>query len=188
MIADGKCYLWLPSFLTLSTLSAEAAATINAVHTYLGLLGTNFVEGGQNPYILLLNDLDMGGAPFTRATGSELAHCGPIDNKSFLSVQYVSLLVAFSGNVEGFPVWFEIDDIDTPCPFSDEDETWETWGTYETSHHPVQHGDKWYRSSAVGQSGALLHASHWVPYAASGGVVLTGEQYKTIVAEHAVLP
>lgn len=180
MINDGQCYLWLPSFLTLSTLSAEAATTINAVHTQLGLPGTDFVEGGHNPYILLLNDLDMGGAPFTRGTGSELARCGPIDNKSFLSIPYVSLLTAFGGDVEGLPVFFEIDNITDPCPFSESEETWETWGTYGESHKPTQIGDKWYRSNDVGQSGVKLHVSQWVSKLATGLVVITTDAYKTL--------
>lgn len=180
MINDGKCYLWLPSFLTLSTLSAEAATAINQVHTALGLPGTEFVEGGQNPYILLLNDLDMGGAPFTRGRGSELAVCGPIENQSFLTVQYVTLLTAFNGNVEGLPVWFEIDDIAAVCPFGDGEETWETWGTFGESHVPVQIGSKWYRSNCVGQSGTKLYASDWVPQYMQGLTVLTADEYVAI--------
>lgn len=139
---------------------------------------TNLVAGNQNPYILTLNDLDMGGAPFTRATGAELACCGPIDNKSFLTLDYLSLIVAFGGEVEGYPVWFEIDDLNAVCPFGDGVETWETWGVFEQSHLPVQIGDKWYRSSAVGQSGALLDASAWVGLRAAGQVVvLTTDRY-----------
>lgn len=180
---DGRCYIWIPSFLTVSTLSELAANTINQVHTALGL-PAGFVEGGQNPYILILNDLDMGGAPFTRGIGSELAVCGPIENKSFLSLDQLGLIFAFGGDVEGFPVWFEFDDPTADCPFSatDPPETWETWGTFGDSHKPVQIGAKWYRSSAVGQSGALLHASQWVPLRSAGQVtVLTTEQYTAIV-------
>lgn len=182
MFNNGQCYIWIPSFLTISTLTTEAAATVNAVHTALGLPGTSFQAGDQNPYILTLNDLDMGGAPFTRGVGSELACCGPINNKSFLSVNYLALIVSFGGEVEGYPVWFELTDISLPCPFSTEDpkETWETWGVSGDSHVPIQVGDKWYRSSAVGQSGALLNASAWVPLLSGGQVVLTAEQYAAI--------
>lgn len=157
---DGKCYLWIPSYLTLSVLSSEAATAINNVHTILGLQN-DYVAGQQNPYILLLNDLDMGGAPFTRGSGSELAVCGPIENVSFLTIEYISLIVMFGGECEGLPVWFEIDDITEDCPFSDS-ETWETWGIFGESHIPIQIGDKWYRSNAVGQTGELLLASQWV--------------------------
>ena len=178
MFHNGQCYIWIPSYLTLSTLTAEAAASVNAVHTALGLQPTNLAAGSQNPYILTLNDLDMGGAPFTRGTGSELACCGPIDNKSVLTLDYLSLIVAFGGDVEGYPVWFEIDDVTDVCPIGDGVETWETWGVFGQSHLPVQIGDKWYRSSAVGQSGALLDASAWVSLRAAGQVVvLTRDQY-----------
>jgi len=178
---NGQCYIWIPSFLTLSTLSAEAAATINAVHTALGLPGTNFAAGQQNPYILTLNDLDMGGAPFTRGVGSEIACCGPIDNKSFLSIPYISLIVAFGGEVEGLPVWFEIDDLTALCPFdADGKLTWEEWGVFGQSHQPVQIGEKWYRSNAVGQSGELLYASAWV---GRGLTVLTQAEYVALGQE-----
>jgi len=173
---DGQCYIWIPSFLTLSVLSELAAQTVNAVHTAFGLPGTNFVAGNQNPYILLLNDLDMGGAPFTRGRGSELALCGPIENQSFLTIDYASLLVAFSGDVEGLPVWFEIDNIESLSSFSEE-ETWETWGTFGESHKPVQIGSKWYRSNCVGESGAKLYASDWVSKLQTGLIVITKDDY-----------
>lgn len=182
MYNDGKCYIWLPSFLTLSTLSEEAAATINAVHTALGL-PTGLTAGGTNPYILPLNDLDMGGAPFTRGSGGELACCGPIDNRSFLSLQQLALMVAFGGDVEGFPVWFRFDDPTDECPFSDSAETWETWGVFGVSHKPVQIGDYWYRSSAVGESGALMLASQWVGAMQQGLAVLTQDEYMALQQE-----
>jgi hypothetical protein len=181
MINDGQCYFWIPSAFTVSVLTAEAAATINAVHTAIGLSPTNLQAGSANPYILRLNDFDMGGAYFTRDKEPGQSVCGPIYNFGYLSIQDIQLLVAFGGQVEGFPVWFELDDIDTPCPFSDDDETWETWGVFGESHKPVQHGAKWYRSSAVGASGELLYASVFLT---AGVPILSLSQYQAVVSEN----
>jgi len=187
MINDGKCYIHIPSFLTLSALSAEAAAAVNAVHTALGL-PAGFSAGDTNPHILALNDFDMGGAPFTRGTGAELAWLGPIDNQSFLTLDQLALIVAFGGDIEGYPVWFEIEDITAECPFAPEPaegetkETWETWGTSGQSHLPREIGDYWYRSSAVGASGQLMNASQWVPLRSAGTVtVLTKSEYLAVL-------
>lgn len=182
MFHDGRCYIHIPSYLTLSLLSAEAAAHINQVHAQIGQ-PTGFAEGGQNPYILLLNDFDMGGAPFSRGRGAELAWLGPVDNQSFLTLDQISLIIMFGGEVEGLPVWFRFDDPTAVCPFSDSDETWETWGVFSESHKPVQIDDHWYRSSAVGQSGQLLDASQWVPLRNAGAVtVLTMHEYQAVQA------
>lgn len=184
MINDGKTYIWIPSALTLNRLTAETAALVNTVHTAVGL-PAGFAAGQTNPHYLDLNDLDMGGAPFTRDAQPGMAVCGPIENLGYLPLDYVSLIVAFGGNVEGLPVWFEIDDIEAPCPFSDSDETWETWGTFGQSHLPVEIGGKWYRSVAVGQSGQLLDASAWVPLRSAGQLVVkTKAEYLAIVAEN----
>jgi hypothetical protein len=177
MMNDGNCYFWIPTSFTLSVLSGQAAATINAVHTAIGIPLTNLQAGSTNPYILRLNDFDMGGAYFSRDKEPGMSCCGPVFNFSYLSLQDISLLMAFGGEVEGFPVFFEIDDITDPCPFSDDDETWETWGTFGQSHLPVQVGDKWYRSSAVGESGELMLASQWVN---SGLTILTVAEYQAL--------
>ncbi len=90
-----------------------------------------------------------------------MAVCGPIENLSYLPIDYVSLIVAFGGDVEGLPVWFEIDDPNSSCLF-DQNLTWNDWGVFGESHKPVMVGDKWYRSNAVGASGAIMNASAWV--------------------------
>jgi hypothetical protein len=177
MIGDGQCYFWIPSQFTVSVLTAEAASAINAVHTAMGIQPTNLQAGSQNPYILRLNDFDMGGAYFSRDKEPGLSCCGPIYNFAYLTLQDVQLLVAFNGDVEGFPVWFELDDITVECPFSDSNETWETWGVFGESHVPVQHGDKWYRSNAVGASGELLPASVFLE---AGVPILSLAQYQSI--------
>jgi hypothetical protein len=174
MINDGQCYFWVPSAFTVSVLSAEAATAINAVHTAIGKQPTNLQAGSENPYILRLNDFDMGGAHFTRDKTVGLSCCGPILNFAYLDLQDIQLIVAFGGDVEGFPVWFEITDLETVCPFG---ETWETWGVFGQSHLPVQIGEKWYRSNAVGASGALLPASVFLT---AGVPILTLAQYQAI--------
>jgi hypothetical protein len=181
MINDGQCYFWVPSAFTVSVLTAEAAATINAVHTAIDIQPTNLQVGSENPYILRLNDFDMGGAYFTRDKEPGMSCCGPIFRFSYLSIQDIQLLTAFGGEVEGFPVWFEIDDLESECPFSDSGETWETWGVFGDSHKPVQIGDKWYRSNAVGESGALLHASEFLE---AGVPILSLAQYQAIQQQH----
>lgn len=183
---NGQCYIWIPSQLTLNRLTEQTAAIVNAVHAQIG---KPLVQVGEtNPYYLDLNDLDMGGAPFTRDAEPGLACCGPIENLNYLALDYVSLIVAFGGDVEGMAVFFEIDDINETCPFSDPDESWATWGTFGPSHVPQQIGEKWYRSNAVGESGALLHASQWIPYMVGGGVVLSASEYRAIQAANSTPP
>lgn len=185
---NGKTYIWLPSSLTVSKLTVETAAIVNAVHTAVGL-PAGFSAGDTNPHYLDLNDLDMGGAPFTRDAEPGMAVCGPIVNLGYLPLDYVALIVAFGGDIESLPVWFEVDDIDTDCPFSTATpkEKWATWGTFGESHKPVQLGGKWYRSCAVGQSGELLSASDWVPLRSLGQLtVLSKSDFLEVVAANSV--
>lgn len=178
MYHDGKCYIWIPSALTLNKLTAETAALVNAVHTAVGL-PAGLGAGDTNPHYLDLNDLDMGGAPFTRDATPGMAVCGPIENLAYLPIPYVQLIAAFSGDVEALPVWFELDAIDVVCPFSDSNETWETWGVFGESHAPRQIGGKWYRSTCVGESGQMLDASEYIN---SGLTIKTKAEYLAIVA------
>lgn len=88
-----------------------------------------------------------------------------------------------SGDIEGLPVWFEIDDINASVPLpwqaiDTERTTWADWGTFGDSHKPTKIGTKWYRSSAVGSSGQLLDASQFVGL---GLTVLTRSQYLDIL-------
>lgn len=183
MIGDGKIYLWIPSCLSLSTLDSQAVSIINAAH---GAIGRPLVStASQNPYIMALNDLDMGGAPFTRDAEPGMACCGPIENLSYLNLDYVSLIVAFGGDIEGLPVFFELSSnpASTDCPFSTTTpkEKWSTWGTFGESHKPVKIGSKWYRSNAVGESGTLMNASAWVPLRNSGALtVLTRGEFQAV--------
>lgn len=193
MYHNGKCYLWIPSMLSLSSLSAEAVAVINAVHTAIGR--PLVTEADQNPYVMALNDLDMGGAPFTRDAQPGMAVCGPIENMSYLPLPYVQLIVAFGGDIEALLVWFELDDLTDEVPASFPNRTyesgtieapatsvhtWTTWGVAGNgSHAPRQIGDKWYRSTCVGESGQMLDASEYIN---SGMTIKTKAEYLAIVA------
>ena len=186
MYHDGKTYIWIPSALTLNRLTVETAALVNAVHTAVGL-PAGFVAGETNPHYLDLNDLDMGGAPFTRDATPGMAVCGPIENLGYLPLDYVSLIVAFGGDVEGFPVWFEVDDRDATCPL-DETKTWLDWGQNTDSPQGWNDpGGKWFRSSEdyafPGNSGQPIDASAWVSLRAAGGLVVkTKAEYLAIQA------
>lgn len=192
---DGQAYLWVPSMLTLSSLSTDAANLINAVHAQIGRPSVTTAD--QNPYVMALNDLDMGGAPFTRDAEPGLAVCGPIANLSYLPLDYVALIVAFGGEVEGLPVFFRLDDLTeevpatfpnlmyTTGPINDQVmhvHTWETWGVFGESHKPVEIDGVWYRPSTYGAAGTHLLASEWV---GAGLDVLTVAQYQAIQAANA---
>lgn len=206
MYNNGQCYIWIPSALTLNKLTTETAAIVNAVHTALSL---PTVSAGQtNPYYLDLNDLDMGGAPFTRDAEPGLAVCGPIQNVAYLTPQYAQLIVAFgavaaqmlgigAGDIEGMPVFFELDSLSGEVPASfpgrtyttgtignevTHVHTWETWGVVGESHRSQLIGDKYYRSSNYGQAGTTLHASEW---ANAGLTVKTVAEYQAIVTANA---
>lgn len=183
MYNNGQTYLWVPSMLTLSTLTPEAVTVVNGVHAAIGK--PSVTVDSLNPYYFVLNDLDMGGAPFTRDATPGMAVCGPIANLSYMPLSYVALICAFGGDVEGLPVFFEIADIKADCPFSTTTpkETWETWGTFGESHKPRKIGAKWYRSSDVGESGQKMLASQWVGYMQAGGTVLTVTQYQALQPE-----
>lgn len=177
MIGDGKTYIWIPSQLTVWLLTDETAAIVNAIHMALGRQLVN--AGDPNPYYFYMNDLDMGGAPFTRDKLPGMAVCGPIDNLAYISIDQIQLIISCGGEIEGLPLWFEIDDIEANVPanllaISNTGPTWETWGTFGESHKPRKIGDKWYRSTAIGQSGDLLLASIAI---ASGVTLLTKAQY-----------
>ena len=121
--------------------------------------------------------------------------CGPSDRPDWATPARLALLAMGGGRAywtnpsDGLPVYFRIADITDPCPFSQDGETWETWGTFvaeggQVSHAPTQIGEYWYRSSAVGESGYNLEISDWLPHYISGAVtVLTVEQFNAIPRE-----
>jgi hypothetical protein len=157
---DGKCWIHIPTDISDPTLTDAATQQINQLHQ---LLGKALVTAGQrNPYYDIITQIGT-------ATGSSidrtvpLACCGPISKLERIPLSLVALVTAVGGDVEGLPVFFELstDPATTLCPFSSTGEMWSTWGTFGASHVPQQIGTKWYRSSAVGASGALMYASLW---------------------------
>lgn len=197
---DGRCYLWIPSILSLSTLSQEAVDIINPVHTAIGR--PTVTTADTNPYVLLLNDLDMGGAPFTRDAEPGMAYCGPVVNLAYLSPSYAALIAAFGGDIEAMSVFFELTEAQLAEPVPDtfpertyldeqlveQTHTWNTWGVFGESHKPVQYGTNWYRSVNYGAAGTPLNASHWVGYLNAGGAVKTLAEYQAIQAANAPAP
>lgn len=116
-----------------------------------------------------------------------------IKDTSLMTPSVAAMLVSKEADVLGCPVFFEIDDVTTECPFSEpeegtEAETWETWGTFGESHKPRKIGDKWYRSSSVGVSGEPLPASKWASWISSpptGAKLLSVDEYREIAASQA---
>lgn len=189
---DGRCHLWLRSDLTISVLSAETAGLINAVHAALPMPKPAFQQatyaaGDMNPYILLLNDLDMGGAPWTRARKQELAFCGPIINQEFLTVEYMRLILAFGGDIEGCTMVLEVSNLNATIPgnlpFSGR-----KWSDLDTGTFPwTPLNNKFYRAtnlpSAIvdrGNDGQPMNASEWATLMALGVTILTTEQYQAL--------
>jgi hypothetical protein len=160
MINNGLCYVHLPTEITFSVLDESATAKVNALHTILDL--PPVVVAGPNPYFARILELGIA-APVDR--NSPLTVIGPVDHPELIPLSMVDLIVAVGGDVEGLPVFFELsaNPATIDCPFSTTTpkEKWSTWGTFGQSHIPTQIGNKWYRSSAVGESGTLMNASWW---------------------------
>lgn len=178
---DGQCWIYLPTDLTDPVLTESAAAAVNLVHAQLS---RPLVAAGQrNPYYDVITQIGVAeGASIVRT--EPLAACGPVANLKRVPLSLVSLVVMVAGDVEGLPVFFELsaDPATLDCQFSTEQpkEKWSTWGTYGLSHVPVQLGSKWYRSSAVGQSGKLMNASEW--FGKQGLTIKSLAEYQAIVA------
>ena len=186
---DGQCYVWLPTELTFSTLSDTALARVNTVHQALGL--ATLPPGSNNPYILLLNDFDLGGEAFKREAEPGMACCGPIVNSQFIKLNQAQLIVAFGGDIEGQSLFFELDaaDISKPVPAKFPNRldkqgqplTWETWGVQGESFKLVKYGTKYYKPSNYAPIGTYLLASQWLAFSSGGGKVLTPAEYNVIV-------
>jgi hypothetical protein len=173
--------------------------------TELGVEAPNYIAnleaGDPNPFFGFIDSLNQSGNDIIRE--GDFAYMTPNndDDLYWINFQRLLLLIATGGDLKGYPMFFEIDDITTPCPFAPDDlvdendeilpqETWETWGTYGESHKPRQVGDKWYRSNSVGFSGERMPASQWVNWYVSpplGVRIITVDEYKTIL-DSQVLP
>jgi hypothetical protein len=111
--------------------------------------------------------------------GAETVRISGMKDTTLVSLPIVQLLVSKGADLEGYPVFFEISNINSVCPFSTKDpkETWETWGVFGESHKPVKLGNKWYRSNNVGESGEPLKASVFLN---AGVPILSVTQYQAI--------
>lgn len=122
----------------------------------------------------------------TYTSPTELVTAGPNDRPDWATPARLALLAMAGGRAywlneaDGLPVYFTGFALDDVCPFGDGEETWETWGVFGESHKPVEINGQWYRSSAVGQSGANLEIAEWLPFYFAGGTVLTVDEYLAI--------
>lgn len=177
---DGQCWIHIPVDLTSPTLNDTATQMVNQLHTLIGK--PTLSTGAANPYYLPITEIGIAkGASIDRS--QQLAVCGPIENTHLIPLDFVDLVVAVGGDVEGLPVWFELTDINVPCPLStaSPQETWAGWGVFDDSHKPIQYGTKWYRSNAVGQSGKLLNAFEFAP---ARQLVISLSRFKEIQLEN----
>lgn len=104
----------------------------------------------------------------------DLVTCGPTDRPDWLRIDRLVLLSLAGGRAfwtkeeNALPVYFVFNSTTDPCPLSNSGETWETWGVWGESHKPQFINGLWYRSSAVGESGANVEISTWVPLYLAG--------------------
>lgn len=181
---DNQCWIHLPVELTEPTLTQDAAALINAVHSLINQ--PTVTAGTRNPYYDVIAQIGIAnGASIDRSESQ--AACGPIANTNRIPLSLVDLVIGVGGEVEGLQVYFELPNVNAICPLGDGVETWATWGTFDhgngvVSHAPTQYGTKWYRSSEVGQSGTRLLASVWSQF--SRGNVISVSQFQAIQAEN----
>lgn len=116
---------------------------------------------------------------FVTDDGSGVVYIDGIKDVQLVTVSLVRLLLANGAEIYGYPAFFEVEDKDAICPFSDSNETWENWGVHEGSHEIVQIGEKWYKSSAHGASGEPLPASVWG--AVPDLVVLSSSEFQALL-------
>ena len=185
MINDGLCYIHIPVELTFSTLNESSSAMVNSLHTLLGLASVS--PGDTNPYYLKITEVALASS---MDRSNSLAVIGPIKNLIHIPLSMVDMFIHVGGEVEGLPVWFELSVVPSTidCPFSTDvpQEKWSTWGTSGQSHIPTQIGTKWFRSSAVGASGALMNASWWTALSRSNAISLS--QFQSIQSENNPIP
>lgn len=117
----------------------------------------------------------------------DMATCGPTARPDWQTISRLALLALAGGRAywikeeNAMPVYFVLNSLDEICPFGDGVETWATWGTFGQSHHPVQLGGTWYRSSAYGEWGRNIEIDQWIPLYLSGQLsVISVEQFQAI--------
>jgi len=175
---DGRCWVHIPTDLTDPKLSEAGAGIVSALRALYDLPA--LIAGDTNPYYLQINRIGIARGASVEIVDA-LAACGPITAVERVPLELTDDILAVGGDVEGLPVFIRITDLNAVCPLGDGVETWATWGTFGQSHLPVKYGAYWYRSTAVGQSGAMLSLSQLVPVRAS---LVSLTQYRQIVAEN----
>lgn len=176
----------------LATLNAALGLSLTAASAP----GAN--DGSPNPLWADLQDLDLGGGhlKYRGQTMEELAEFVGIENTSFLTIPYLQLAVAIGGEIENYPVFFELPaDLDTEVPAAfpnrvvvtmDEQsgepvETVHTFATYYPEQLRTQIDGTWYapaQAFAGSLVGSLFKASEWV---AAGLPVITAQQYQALL-------
>lgn len=189
----------IPTALTFSDLregiSTEALTVINAWQAQKSQ--PSVAIGDPNPFVMLINDFDMGGSPWERgSTPESMAVCGGIKQVQYMPSAYLNLIVGVGGEVYGYPMWFEIDDVTRPVPsyipgHQDEEGDTLTFLDWNPGQPIEQHGNKYYKRTAVDPKGELLPASILVQAIADSASWLsmkTREEYLTIVEDNSPSP
>lgn len=176
---DGQCWIHVPTDLTDPALSESAAQLVNGLRALYDL--PELAAGDANPYYLQIIRIGIAsGASIEIVNG--MSACGPVTKVDRIPLALADDILAVGGDIEGFPLFIRLTDINAICPFGDGVETWATWGTVGESHKPVQYGTFWYRSTAVGVQGTLMNVSQLEPVRQQ---LITLSQFKTIQAEFA---
>lgn len=145
--------------------------------------------GEPSPFFETLDNLTQEGAAVNRGSSHTATAAIVAALPAWLGADQMALLTAAGGDIEDEQIFFELSSLEAAVPESfpermngETPHTWATWGVNGQSHHPIQIGEKWYRSNQYGGGGVCLKATEWVPYLLAGGVVLTRHQYLALIA------
>lgn len=130
----------------------------------------DLVPGDPNPFFQVLDAVTREGGILTVGESpEELSEAAPITREIWLTLDYVSAVVMSGGDVEGYQVFFGVDDpsVEVPLYFPQrtytevidgvETELVHTFNTWGAPYHTLTEiNGKFYRSNAVGYSGELM--------------------------------
>lgn len=172
---DGvpQVYIRIPTAWTFAKI--KEGASIDAINAYFASIGKPAVSiGGPNPFWEYVLELGVTGNVDRSDDPAGLASFGPIGRTSFLDFAPIGLTLLVGGEVEGLPIWFEVDaaafgdavpEAFPGAAYVDADgverpRTWETWN--DGHHEPL---GPWHsRYYVPGNSmGSELPASIWHP-------------------------
>lgn len=97
--------------------------------------------------------------------------------RNYMPLAVVDRWCSLGSEVTEYDVYFEIDDPNKLCPFSEANpqESWANWGLGPgNGHAPINVDGKWYRSSRYGAAGERLLATEWYDYIAAPDTANTG--------------